>query len=236
MRVVKETVDNLEAAGYDVVEVNSPDMGDVLYYYVGMMLAEENQKLYKDLSSDVYDSCNHGLVLAVTLYKLPWILKKLIINPLLGLLTRVPPIEKLFTSTLEFGQAARERDELVRSYLTFLHSAGVDVIICPGQQLPAPQTGRLGTMMAGISPYIAWNVMNFPAGIATVSTWSSADTVEMENYPRDDILYKMIRSCCEGAEGMPLSVQVVGKPFKDEQVLRVLSNIEQILKKKKESD
>ena len=36
--------------------------------------------------------------------------------------------------------------------------------------LPAPPTGVLGTMVAGILPYIPWNVMNFPAGIGPGNT------------------------------------------------------------------
>ena len=185
------------------------------------------------LSYDVYDSCLYGMIMAITLYKMPGILKKLVINPLIGLLTRVPPIRKLFFNVKDLGEAIRQRDEFVRKYLVFLDSADIDVIICPGQQLPAPPAGKLGTMMAGILPYIPWNVMNFPAGIVPVSTWGPADQEEMENFPRDDILYKMMRSYCEGAEGMPLSVQVVGKPFKDEQVLKIVRVLDEIMEKEK---
>ena len=229
MRVVRETVERLKAAGYEVVRVQPPDIRDVLYYFNGIVLADKNQGMYNNLSYDLYDSSLNGLVMAMTAYKMPWILKKLFFNPLASLLSRVSPIEKLFSQTEELWEGLQQRDQFVRKYLQLLDSAGVDVLICPGQQLPAPPTGQLGTMMAGVLPYIPWNVMNFPAGIVPVSTWGPADEKEMENFPRDDLFYKMIRSCCEGAEGMPLSVQVVGKPFKDEQVLRVMSNIEQLL-------
>ena len=232
MRVVRETVQRLQAAGYEVVEINSPDIEQVLYFYNGFVLADERTML-EALSYDVYDSCLYGVIMAITLYKMPGILKKLVINPLIGLLTRMPPIRKLFSNVRDLGEAIRQRDEFVRKYLAFLDSADIDVIICPGQQVPAPPAGKLGTMMAGILPYIPWNVMNFPAGIAPVSTWGQADHQEMENFPRDDILYKMMRSYCEGAEGMPLSVQVVGKPFKDEQVLKVVKVLDEIMKNEK---
>ena len=55
--------------------------------------------------------------------------------------------------------------------------------------LPAPPTGVLGTMVAGVLTYIPWNLFNFPAGIAPVSTWSEQDDREMEqSYPRDDMV------------------------------------------------
>ena len=231
VRVVRETVETLEAAGYEVVRVQSPDIKKVLYFFNGIVLADKNEGLYRNLSYDVYDSSLTGMVMAMTTYKMPWLLKKLVINPLVGLLTRVSPIEKVFDKTEDLWEGIQQRDTFARQYLELLDSAGVDVIICPGQQLPAPQTGRLGTMLGGILPYIPWNTINFPAGIVPVSTWGPGDEKEMENYPQDDILYKMIKSCCEGAQGMPLAVQVVGKPFMDEQVLKTMSIIEDLVGK-----
>jgi len=165
VRVVRETVERLEAAGYEVVRVQPPDIRDVLYYFNGIVLADKNQGMYNNLSYDLYDSSLNGLVMAMTAYKMPWILKKLFFNPLASLLSRVSPIEKLFSQTEELWEGLQQRDQFVRKYLQLLDSAGVDVLICPGQQLPAPPTGQLGTMMAGGLPYIPWNVMNFPAGI-----------------------------------------------------------------------
>ena len=216
-----------------MVKIQSPDIQQVMDYFHGIVLADKNAGMFDNLSYDVYDSSLNGLVMAITAYKMPWILKKFLFNPVAALLSRVPPIEQLFSRTVELWEGLQGRDRLVRNYLDQLDMAGVDVIICPGQQLPAPPTGKLGTMVAGTLPYIPWNTMNFPAGIVPVSSWGPADEEEMESYPQDDILHKMIRSCCEGAAGMPLCVQVVGKPFMDEQVLRVMSNIEQILEERK---
>ena len=145
MRVVRETVERLDAAGYEVVEISPPDIEQVLYFYNGLVLADETQTMDEALFYDVYDSCLRGVIIAVTLYKMPWLLKKLVINPLVGLLTRVSPIKKLFSKTKDLFEAVRQRDEFVRRYLVFLNSAGIDVIICPGQQLPAPPSTSPGT-------------------------------------------------------------------------------------------
>ena len=84
--------------------------------------------------------------------------------------------------------------------------------------------------MTGILPYIPWNVMNFPAGIGPVTSWSAEDDARMEaDYPRDDLATWMIAGYCDqGARGMPLGVQVVARPHHDEKVLRVLSALEQL--------
>merc|ERR1719320_462467 len=162
------------------------------------------------MSYDIYDSTLNGVVLAMTVYKLPWIIKK------------------LFTSSDKLAEGLSSRDEFTMNYLAMMKDHGVDIILCPGQLLPAPSTGVLGTFVAAVTPYIPWNVMNFPAGIAPITKWSSTDDDNMETYPTNDLAYKMIRDYCKDAMEMPLAVQVVGKPYLDEQVLRVLSELEKL--------
>merc|ERR1712098_838315 len=121
----------------------------------------------------------NAVVAAVTVYKLPWLIKQCIVKPILALLTKVPTIEKIFTSSEDMRDNVHKRDEFTRSYLESMSKAGVDLIICPGQMLPAPPTGVLGTFVAPVLNYTPWNVMNFPAGIAPVTTWTDQDSSGM---------------------------------------------------------
>merc|ERR1712013_761575 len=166
----------------------------------------------KDLSYDVYDSTLNGVVAAVTFYKLPWLLKKLILNPLLSLFTRVPSVEEVYDTATSLTEAMNQRNLFVKDYLGELNAAGVDAFLCPAMLLPAPPCGVLGTF--------------FPAGIAPITKWSKEDAEAMANYPKDDIAYRMVNSYCKDAVGLPLAVQVVGRPFKDKQVLRLLRELE----------
>ena len=103
---------------------------------------------------------------------------------------------------------------------------GVDAFLCPAMLLPAPPCGVLGTFFPAVLPYVPWNTMNFPAGIAPITKWSKEDTEAMTKYPTDDLAYKLVHSYCKDAEGLPLAVQVVARPYKDEQVLRLLRELE----------
>lgn len=226
VRAVTEAVDKIAKAGFETVAIPSPDIYKVMHHFNGIVLADLNKSMYENMSYDVYDSTLNGVIAAITVYKLPWLIKKLIINPILGLLTRVPAVTSIFNTTTKLAEGLNSRDEFTRNYLAEMDKLGVDIIICPGQLLPAPPTGVLGTFVAAVSPYIAWNVMNFPAGIAPITKWSQADDDNMAKYPTDDLAYKMIRNYCKEAQGLPLSVQVVGRPYMDEQVLRILSELE----------
>lgn len=51
-------------------------------------------------------------------------------------------------------------------------------------------------------------------------------------YPdaKTDRVYGWIREAVEGCEGMPLSVQVIGLPWKEELVLRVMQELQESAK------
>ena len=49
----------------------------------------------------------------------------------------------------------------------------------------------------------------------------------MTNYPTSDILHRLIHSGTQGAIGLPLNVQVIGKPWHEEMVLRVMKELEE---------
>ena len=48
----------------------------------------------------------------------------------------------------------------------------------------------------------------------------------MKNYPTNDILYNVVREGTKGAIGLPLNVQVIGKPWQEETVLAAMSQLQ----------
>ena len=45
--------------------------------------------------------------------------------------------------------------------------------------------------------------------------------------PVTDIVYEWLREGVQGSEGMPLNVQVIGLPWKEEVVLRVMHELQE---------
>jgi len=158
---------------------------------------------------------------------MPYIVRNWVINPLLKSLTNVPPLEKYYNQTSEMNAALEERDSFTASYLMAMEEKNVDVIICPGQIVPALPQFVAGTFVPILFPYLPWNVLNMPAGIAPITRYSTNDVASMSSYPRANLTYKMIHRFTEGAEGLPLTVQVVAKPFFEEHVLQVLDVLHQ---------
>ena len=47
---------------------------------------------------------------------------------------------------------------------------------------------------------------------------------------KSSMLYKKMRDFCKGTIGLPLSVQVVGRPYHEEQVLKIMGVLEEAQK------
>ena len=51
----------------------------------------------------------------------------------------------------------------------------------------------------------------------------------MKYYPKTgDYLFKIIQNSCKNAAGMPLNLQIIGRPFEEELVLHVMKEVEKI--------
>jgi len=62
-----------------------------------------------------------------------------------------------------------------------------------------------------------------------VSRESNADQEALENYPTHDkdLLYNWAKQGTRNAIGLPLNVQVVGLPWREELVVRVMKELEE---------
>jgi hypothetical protein len=62
----------------------------------------------------------------------------------------------------------------------------------------------------------------------TAETSEDQDDLEL-GYPggETDIIYEWVKEGVAGAEGMPLNVQVIGLPWKEEVVLRVMQELQE---------
>ena len=68
-----------------------------------------------------------------------------------------------------------------------------------------------------------YNLLNFPAGVVPVTRASGDDSVRAN--PSDRI-EKVAASVEQGSVGLPVGVQVVGRPFEEHKVLAAMMAIE----------
>ena len=83
--------------------------------------------------------------------------------------------------------------------------------------------------------YVAiYNLLDFPAGVLPVIKVSREDDEALDAYSKKegkrDALYSLAAWAQRGGVGLPVAVQLVGRPYEDEKVLSVMCQLEAALK------
>ena len=124
----------------------------------------------------------------------------------------------------------RQRDLLSRHW----RQTGLDVLICPAWAFPAPPVEEVRNLAPAVWTTQAWNYFDVPAGVVPVGCVTAEDletTWEIAvNPPSVEASFKeaCLRSR-DGSEGMPIALQVVGQPWREETVLRAMLEVERIV-------
>mmetsp|Transcript_3797 Transcript_3797/g.7949 ORF Transcript_3797/g.7949 Transcript_3797/m.7949 type:complete len:80 (+) Transcript_3797:141-380(+) len=71
-----------------------------------------------------------------------------------------------------------------------------------------------------------WNVLDAPAGCVPVTHVTEADEAALSEYPRKDKWDREVIKAATDAVGLPVAVQLVAPPWKDEICLRAMKEAE----------
>ena len=226
VRAVNEAAAALRSRGATVINFTPPGMTQAAYDYFGAMSADGGAAAARVLAGGAVDPS---------------------LQPLL-LLARVPPPVRRAAARLaelagehrlsRFLAAVGEKSVteiwaitarlrgLRTLILDAMAEAGIDLLLCPVYATPAiPHGVSKDFTMAG-TPAMLWNAVQFPAGVVPVTRVTRAETVR-EN-PQDR-LEKRAAEVDAKSEGLPVGVQVVGRPWEEDRVLAAMIAIEDVV-------
>ena len=118
---------------------------------------------------------------------------------------------------------ARERQRYVDDYLSAMDrspAGPLDAVLSPVCALPAYLHGSSTSLGLGGAYTLQHNLTGFPAGVATLRRICPHEAV-----PRRKTVDLQVRTAARveaSAEGLPLAVQVAGRPWKEHVVLKLL--------------
>jgi len=116
------------------------------------------------------------------------------------------------------------RTEMRREALDAWNHADVDVVICPPHAAPAMQHRESGEFALALSYLFRYSLLNFPAGVVPVTRVIDAD---ISTHPGGGDRVERRKAGIDAAShGLPVGVQVVGRPYQEEKVLAVMEAIE----------
>jgi len=122
-----------------------------------------------------------------------------------------------------YWQLTDQRTQLRRTEFDAWNAAGLDAVLCPPHALPAMPLGTSGDLTLSLSYAFRYVMLNFPAGVVPVTRVKDDET---ERPAAADRLEKACAAAEVGSEGLPVGVQVVARPYREDVVLRAMAAIE----------
>ncbi|NXE24792.1 VDHAP protein, partial [Ardeotis kori] len=229
-RAVQEIREALQAAGHQLVPFSPPQIHYVMNELFLKTFFADGGRTWLDLfTGDIVDP---NLKSQVNCCKIPRLAKKLLALILKPLLKNVAMI---FTcrSVKEMWNHHHQIEVYRTEFIARWRELQLDAVLCPVLG-PAFTPGYPGKLLTAISSTMLYNVLNFPAGIVPVSTVTEADEEELKLYQGccDDPWDRTLKQAVAGAVGLPVAVQCVALPWREELCLRLMKEVETLSREK----
>mmetsp|Transcript_5975 Transcript_5975/g.17134 ORF Transcript_5975/g.17134 Transcript_5975/m.17134 type:complete len:577 (+) Transcript_5975:84-1814(+) len=119
------------------------------------------------------------------------------------------------------------RDSLRKRFHDHWQRAGLDALVCPAWALPACHVEEVRHLSKISATTRVFNFLDMPAGVVPVTRVTEADLSQpYEPGHPDPEVNRAAAKCLEGSEGLPMAVQVVAAPWREELVLRVMKEVQ----------
>lgn len=122
-----------------------------------------------------------------------------------------------------YWRLAHERTSMQRGELDRWNELALDCVLCPATATPAAPHGSTADFTPAAAYTTRYNVLNLPAGVVSVTTVRPNETERPE---RSDRLDKRAVTIQRGSAGLPIGVQIVGRPYREDVVLAVMLHVE----------
>ncbi|KAF9557330.1 amidase [Agrocybe pediades] len=242
MRAVLETVEALRRAGHECVEFEIPDVHIAMNIFAGLTSSDGYKTMLSHLGPDKKEN---ALFLVTLGPKIPSVLRTFvtwIMETFLG--------DKLFADTMrvtraktvtEYWKLNSEKEKYTQRFYDEVWARhGFDSIIAPAQAIPQLPHGGCDNFSALALATFLYNVLDMPVGCLPVTrvdpsrdhideAWEKgpgfgSSVLESGIYKGKAPLYNP-----KDSQGMPVSIQIVGKKWEEEKVLEIMDIVDSAL-------
>jgi fatty acid amide hydrolase len=226
-RAVAEAAQALSRRGATVVRFTPPDVRDMMRIYTGLVTSDGLASLRRLVQGERLDrQVRKQLILGAIPRTARHLLRGVLhvlgeeyLAEMVGWTGRRPVLQywDLTVEVDEYRQAfarASERDS----------GAPLDAIVMPAHGLPALRHNTALDVMPAASYCFLPNLLGWPAGVVPYT--SVRATEESDRPPRRDRVVRTARRIEQGSQGLPIGVQVLAGPWREDIVLAVMRALE----------
>ncbi|MAQ16181.1 MAG: amidase [Sandaracinus sp.] len=223
-RGVREAVRLLEDAGARVVRFEPQHVEEILFLYFRGLTADGTETLFEALDGESFIQPLRTLARMARMPKQArtGLAKAL---RLMGE-NRVPQLLEAMGEkrVKDFWSMAARRTALRREELGEWDRKGIDVLLCPSYATPAAPQGMSHDFTIGFVDLARFNLLDMPAGVVPI-TRVRPDEIHRSGI-RDRVDKRAAQIEAEST-GLPVGVQVVGRPWREDQVLATMRFLEE---------
>lgn len=229
-RAVREAKAMLERRGHELIPFTIPDPWKAYNLTFRLLCADGQQYLRQRWENDLVEP---SMRISHCVAQLPGWIRKLmsvfigIFSPRTALLA-----SQTGSTAFEVWKDMYEREKYLQTFYALWKEKELDAMLAPGFSLPAPPHAAPSKISPAAFTTMIYNLLNLPAGTVPVTEESEQDQAQLKYYRTDDVYFKLVKKATLGATGMPIGVQIVSLPWKDELVLRLMKEIENEMKGK----
>jgi len=222
-RATQRAADALRARGCAVRGFRLPDVRAMLSSYLGALSADDGAAMFEALAGGEIDPVLEPMR---SLTSVPLNVRRMMARAAAAV---GQPNFALMLSAMGSKTAAElwRLTGLLRDYrvalLDSMDRLGIDVLLCPPLATPALPHGESKNFTLASSYSIAFNATQLPAGVVPVMRVREGETTRAKS--RDSVERRAARVDAKSV-GLPVGVQVVARPWKDEVALAVMAAIE----------
>lgn len=221
-RAVKLAAEALKSAGAEIVDYQPPGP-DLLFTWLAGISSDGGMTLRNMLAGEMparqlQPSVKAALMPAPLRALLATILDARGDKRMARLLRSLgrKPVDELWALT-------NQRTMLRRAEHDAWQAQKLDLVLCPPHTMPAMPIGTSGDLTMTLSYAFRYVMLNFPAGVAPVTRVLEGET---ERANPADTVEKRCAEVERHCDGMPVGVQVVAPPYREELVLAAMAAIE----------
>lgn len=222
-RGVREAVELLEKAGVEVVRFEPPNVEEILDLYFRGLTADGSATLFDSLEGESFIPPLRTLG---RLARMPR-QARLGLARALRLMgeQRVPLLLEAMGEkrVRELWLMHGRRTQLRREELGEWDRKNIDALICPSYVTPAAPQGMSHDFTIGFVDLARYNLLDLPAGVVPI-TRVRPDEIHRSGVR--DRVEKRAAAIEAESTGLPVGVQVVGRPFREDQLLALMRLLE----------
>lgn len=226
-RALQEAAEALRQAGAEVIELQLPHVEELIFSYFAGMSADGGKTLLSQIDADDLDEALKPIAM---LARTPAAARKIaskgaqaagemMLSRMLGAVG-----EK---NVATFWGLVRTMRRLQLAEVTWWNEHHLDGLLCPVHATPAIHHGMGKDFTLAGSFSMRYNFVNFPAGSVPVTTVRADEEIRLlERNQSTNQFEKRAARVDAGSKGLPVGVQVVGRPYREDTVLTLMSVIE----------